>query len=138
MLEKYLNNRFLILYLMPFIIGSLTVFTFQPYNLTFLNFLVLPIFFYLAVYINKKSKSTFRKKPYKKNLFIFGSLFGFGFYLAGISWITNSLTFDENFKLEFDKLWIHGLVHLFGYDHKKEKDYRKMSQVEKNYLKYIQ
>ena len=44
----------------------------------------------------------------------------------------------KNFKLEFDKLWIHGLVHLFGYDHKKEKDYRKMIQVEKNYLKYIQ
>ena len=44
----------------------------------------------------------------------------------------------KNFKLEFDKLWIHGLVHLFGYDHEKEKDYRKMNQVEKNYLKYIQ
>ena len=44
----------------------------------------------------------------------------------------------KNFKHEFDKLWIHGLVHLFGYDHKKEKDYRKMSVVEKNYLKYIQ
>ena len=43
----------------------------------------------------------------------------------------------KNFKLEFDKLWIHGLVHLFGYDHKKEKDYRKMSVVEKNYFKYI-
>ena len=25
--------------------------------------------------------------------------FGFGFYLSGISWITNSLTFDENFKI---------------------------------------
>ena len=99
MLEKYLNNRFLTLYLMPFIIGSLTVFTFQPYNLTFLNFLVLPIFFYLAVYINKKSKSTFRKKPHKRNLFIFGTLFGFGFYVSGVSWITNSLTFDENFKV---------------------------------------
>ena len=44
----------------------------------------------------------------------------------------------KNFKLEFDKLWIHGLVHLFGYDHKKEKEFRKMSQVEKDYLKYIQ
>ena len=44
----------------------------------------------------------------------------------------------KNFKLEFDKLWIHGLVHLFGYDHKKEKDFRKMSQIEKDYLKYIQ
>jgi apolipoprotein N-acyltransferase len=99
MLEKYLNNRFLILYITPFIIGLLTVFSFQPFNITILNFFILPIFFYLTVYINKKSKSTFRKKPYKKNLFIFGSLFGFGFYLSGISWMINSLTFDENFKI---------------------------------------
>ena len=99
MLDKYLNNRFLVLYLTPFVIGLLTVFSFQPFNITFLNFIILPIFFYLTVYINKKSKSFFRKKPYKINLFIFGSLFGFGFYLSGISWITNSLTFDENFKV---------------------------------------
>ena len=26
-------------------------------------------------------------------------LFGFGFYLSGVSWITNSLTFDQNFKI---------------------------------------
>ena len=26
-------------------------------------------------------------------------IFGFGFYLSGISWITNSLTFDDNFKI---------------------------------------
>ena len=44
----------------------------------------------------------------------------------------------KNFKYNFDKLWIHGLVHLFGYDHKKEKDFKKMSQIEKDYLKYIQ
>ena len=99
MLEIYLNNRFLILYLTPFVIGLLSVFSFQPFNITLINFLILPIFFYLTVYINKKSKSTFRKKPYKKNLFTFGFLFGFGFYLSGISWITNSLTFDENFKI---------------------------------------
>jgi apolipoprotein N-acyltransferase len=99
MTEKYLNNRFLILYLIPFIIGLLTVFSFQPFNFTFINFLILPIFFYLTVYIKKKSKSTFRKKPYKKNLFTFGTLFGFGFYLSGVSWIINSLTFDENFKI---------------------------------------
>ena len=42
------------------------------------------------------------------------------------------------FKLNFDKLWIHGLTHLFGYDHKHEKDFRKMYKVEKDYLKYIQ
>ena len=99
MIEKYLNNRFSTLYLFPFLIGSLTVFTFQPFNLTFLNFIILPLLFYLVVYIKKKSKSKYRKKPYKKNLLIFGTFFGIGFYLAGIHWIVNSLTFDESFKV---------------------------------------
>lgn len=98
MIEKYLNNRFFILYILPFTIGSLTTFSFQPYNLTIINFVIFPLFFYLIVYINKKSKTVYRKKPYKKNLFIFGLVFGFGFYLSGISWITNSLTFDKNFN----------------------------------------
>ena len=43
----------------------------------------------------------------------------------------------KNFKKEFDRLWIHGLVHLFGYDHKKKKDFLKMSQVEKSYIDLI-
>ena len=99
MIEKYLNNRFLILYIIPFIFGSLTVLSFAPFNFTIVNIIIFPLFFYLLVYINKKSKAIYRKKPYKKNLFIFGLAFGFGFYLIGISWITNSLTFDENFKV---------------------------------------
>ena len=98
MIEKYLNNRFITLYVFPFILGSLTVFSFQPFNFTFINFIVLPLFFYVLVFINKKSKTTYRKKPYKKNLFIYGTLFGFGFYISGTHWISNSLTFDDNFK----------------------------------------
>ena len=99
MFERYINNRFLILYLFPFLIGSSTVFSFAPFNYTFINFIVLPLFFYLTVHIKKKSKSTYRKKPFKLNLFIYGTSFGFGFYLSGIYWITNSLTFDESFKI---------------------------------------
>ncbi len=99
MIETYLNNRFITLYLIPFTIGLLTVFSFQPFNLTALNFFILPIYFYLVIYIKKKSKSVYRKKPYKKNLFIFGTFFGFGFFLGGIHWITNSLTFDQSFKI---------------------------------------
>ena len=115
MLEKYHNNRFLTLYLIPFIIGSITVFSFQPFNLTFINFLVLPLLFYFTVYINKKSKSIYRKKPYRINLFIFGAVFGFGFYLSGISWITHSLTFDENFKnlIPFALIFIPLFLSLF-------------------------
>ena len=99
MIDKYLDNRFFILYLIPFIFGSLSVLSFEPFNLMAINFLILPSLFYLLVYINKKSRSVYRKKPYRKYLFIFGLSFGFGFYLTGVSWITNSLTFDDNFKV---------------------------------------
>ena len=116
MLAKFLSNRFLVLYVSPFVLGLLTVFTFQPFNLTVLNFIILPIFFCLTVYINKKSKNIFRKKPYRKNLFIFGCLFGFGFYLSGISWIVNSLTFDDNFKklIPFAIIFIPLFLSLFS------------------------
>ncbi len=43
----------------------------------------------------------------------------------------------RDFKIEFDKMWIHGLVHLFGYDHKKEKEFLKMNKIEKKYLKLL-
>ena len=99
MVEKYLNNRFLTLYLIPFVIGAISTLSFQPFNFIIVNFVIFPLFFFLITYINKKSKTFYRKKPYKKNFFIFGLLFGFGFYLSGISWITNSLTFNEDFKI---------------------------------------
>ena len=98
MLEKILNNRKIVLYFLPFSLGLLTVFSFQPFNLSFINFFILPIFFSLIVYVRKRSKSIYRKKPYRKNLFLIGLLFGFGFYLSGIFWIAYSLTFDDNFK----------------------------------------
>ena len=98
MLEKILNNRAIVLYLLPLIFGSLTVFSFQPFNLSFINFILLPFFFLLTVYVRKKSQSLYRKKPYQKNLFILGISFGFGFYLSGIFWISYSLTFQDDFK----------------------------------------
>ena len=44
---------------------------------------------------------------------------------------------DSNFFLEFDKMWIHGYLHLIGYDHKKTKDFQKMLRKEKLILKYF-
>ena len=40
----------------------------------------------------------------------------------------------KEFKIEFDRLWIHGLIHLFGHDHKKNKDFVKMLRIEKKYF----
>ena len=99
MIKRLLDNRFFILCIFPFFIGSLSVLSFQPFNFTIINFLIFPLIFYTIVYISKKSQSVYRKKPYQIYLFLFGLFFGFGFYLSGVSWIVNSLTFDENFKI---------------------------------------
>ena len=42
-----------------------------------------------------------------------------------------------NFLDEFNKLWIHGLAHLFGHDHKKNKDFNVMIHFERKLLSYI-
>ena len=44
---------------------------------------------------------------------------------------------DTNFFLEFDKMWIHGYLHLVGYDHEKMSDFKKMLRKEKLILKYF-
>ena len=43
----------------------------------------------------------------------------------------------KKFKIQFDHLWIHGLVHLLGHDHKKNKDFLKMNRVEKRYFDLV-
>ena len=43
----------------------------------------------------------------------------------------------NNFINEFDKVWIHGLLHLIGYDHIKNKDFFKMNKIEKKILNLI-
>tara|TARA_B100002051_G_C16604916_1_gene570045 strand:- start:18 stop:482 length:465 start_codon:yes stop_codon:yes gene_type:complete len=40
----------------------------------------------------------------------------------------------KDFNFEFNKLWIHGLTHLLGYDHKKKKEYNKMIKIEKKLI----
>ena len=98
MWKKILENRFIILYVLPLSLGIFSVFSFQPFNLSFINILILPILFLSIVYVRKSSMSIYRKKPYKKNLFLLGFTFGFGFYLSGVYWISYSLTFDDSFK----------------------------------------
>tara|TARA_Y100000590_G_scaffold79516_1_gene88280 strand:- start:944 stop:1399 length:456 start_codon:yes stop_codon:yes gene_type:complete len=51
--------------------------------------------------------------------------------------IINFRSKKNNFSLEFDKVWIHGLLHLIGYDHIKNKDYFKMNKIEKRILSSI-
>ena len=45
-----------------------------------------------------------------------------------------NITTKSSFKKHLDILWIHGLVHLFGYDHKKDVNYKKMIAIENKFL----
>ena len=61
-------------------------------------------------------------------------------YLGDIIVNLNMIEHKEGinrFKLEFNKLWIHGLTHLLGYDHKKNQDHKNMLKLERKLLSYI-
>ena len=66
----------------------------------------------------------------KKNIFYLGDI-------ATSYEIINSRAKKNNFLLEFDKVWVHGLLHLIGYDHIRNKDYYKMNKIEKRILNSI-
>ena len=62
------------------------------------------------------------KIKYKKNVYL-GDI--------AISYeIINNRSKNSNFFLEFDKMWIHGYLHLLGHNHKKKKDFEKMKKLE--------
>ena len=39
---------------------------------------------------------------------------------------------NKLFKKKFNLMWIHGLLHLLGYDHIKDSHYKKMYAIEKS------
>ncbi len=96
---NFFNKRIYILFIFPFFLGCISVLSFQPFNFVFINFLSLPALFWLILYVKKKSKSVYRKKPFVKNLFYLGTSFGFSFFFFGLYWIIYSMTFDESFRV---------------------------------------
>ncbi|MDA9653461.1 apolipoprotein N-acyltransferase [Candidatus Pelagibacter sp.] len=82
--NKYFEFLFLVL------IGALSSLSLPPYNYVFINFITFSLFF---IYLFKKKKNLV-----KKNSFLYGWLFGFGYFASNLYWISISLTFDINFK----------------------------------------
>ena len=82
------NNKFN-LYFLPFILGLITSFSLPPYSIFFLNFFTLSFLYIFFVENISKGKWV---------SFSIGWFFGFGYFISSLYWITNSLTFEENFK----------------------------------------
>ena len=51
--------------------------------------------------------------------------------------IVNKRSKNSNFFIEFDKMWIHGYLHLIGYDHKSNSDFYTMNRKEVLILNYF-
>ena len=79
----------IIFHIIPFFIGVIISFSLPPYNYLFINFIFFPILFIFFV----SNTATNKWDSFK-----IGWLFGFGYFVSNIYWITNSLTFDDQFK----------------------------------------
>ena len=90
---------------------------------------------------NKKMKNLnfkFRKKNKPTDVLSFQSNDNIYIGDIAISYeIVNKRSKLSNFLIEFDKMWIHGYFHLIGYDHKKLKDFKKMTKKENLVLNYF-
>jgi len=87
-LTSLIQNKILI-YIIPFIIGLLTSYSLPPYSLFFINFITFPLLFYYLLSNHHKGKWI---------SFKIGWIFGFGYFISNLYWISNSLTFEEIFK----------------------------------------
>ena len=81
----YIDSTILIL------LGYFSSLSLPPFNYIFINFFTFSFFYILLIKISKASKN-------KKLFFLYGWLFGLGYFTSNLYWISISLTFDESFK----------------------------------------
>ena len=86
---KSILTHKLLIYVIPFFLGVFTSFSLPPYNFLIINFITFPFLLFFLIYNFKKSKWI---------SFKIGWLFGFGYFISNLYWITHSLTFEEIFK----------------------------------------
>ena len=86
-----MNKKFYIEAIYLFSLGSITSLSLPPFNYFIINFLTFSLFF---IFLIKKSKLINNKKKF----LLYGWLFGFGYFISNLYWISISLTFDESFR----------------------------------------
>ena len=83
--KSYIEYIFLIF------LGALTSLSLPPFNYIIVNFITLSLLFAFLINRSEITKT-------KKIFFLYGWLFGFGYFFTNLYWISISLTFDESFK----------------------------------------
>ena len=78
----------IILFLFVFLLGLVSSFGLPPYNLFYVNFFSYPTFLWILLFYSKDKFVSFNV----------GWIFGFGYFISNLYWITNSLTFEDVFK----------------------------------------
>ncbi|WP_440925927.1 apolipoprotein N-acyltransferase [Candidatus Pelagibacter sp.] len=86
-----MKNIFYIELIYLILLGVLTSLSLPPYNYLIINFLTFSLFYIFLI-----KKIGFYKN--RRIFFLYGWLFGFGYFISNLYWISISLTFDQNFK----------------------------------------
>ena len=98
----YIDSIYIIL------LGALTSLSLPPLNYVIINFITLSLFY---IFLVKKLTGIRNKKFF----FLYGWLFGFGYFTSNLYWISISLTFDESLEhlIPFTTILIPALMSLF-------------------------
>ena len=86
-----MNTKLFIDLIFLALLGALTSLSLPPFNYFIINFFTFALFFYFLI---KKSNNIKNKKLF----FVYGWIFGFGYFSTNLYWISISLTFDQNYK----------------------------------------
>ena len=78
----------ILLYLFVFSLGLISSFSLPPYGFFYLNFFSYPTLLWILFFCSKDKIISFN----------IGWIFGFGYFISNLYWITNSLTFEDIFK----------------------------------------
>ncbi len=103
-----MKKKFYIELIYLILLGALTSLSLPPFNYVVINFLTFSLFYIFLI-----KKIEFYKN--KKIFFLYGWLFGFGYFVTNLYWISISLTFDPNFKflIPFTIILVPGFLALF-------------------------
>ncbi len=103
-----MKKKFILNSLFLFFLGVLSSLSLPPFNFFFINFFTFSLFF---IFLFKRQNL----KSSRRIFFYYGWLFGFGYFLTNIYWITISLTFDKNlsFLIPISLILIPAFLSLF-------------------------